>query len=83
MLPDNPLKWELVPDALKVAVKAWSSRLMALSALCFTLLEFTTYLDFLPHWTPLALLVVAWGSRFVAQKGLSKPETEEDPYATQ
>jgi hypothetical protein len=71
-------KVTLVEDHWTVLRKSWSVRLMWLSGVLQAAYNYWPNLDFLPWWSSLAVLGLAFGARFIAQRGLSIPEESEE-----
>ena len=61
-----------------VLTRAWSVRLVGFGLMAELALQY--FSDGLPPWAVVLLLVGVFGSRFVAQEGLSKSENEEPAY---
>lgn len=59
---------KLIPRWQAVLMRAWSLRLIELTALTDIIINVVPYTsDWLPWWTTLALLAGAWGARLLVQ----------------
>lgn len=67
----------LVPDAGRVAKRAWSLRLIEVAAVADLVMNVVPFVgDLIPWWATVGLLGAAWAARLLAQPE-TKKETED------